>query len=92
MSYEKQNIYWFKENFKTDLPVHLLIASGPRVGLPEDIMSIKLNTYREFNRGAHQMKIIYTEHSRHDIQRDQPELVVKSINEIIEDIRNDNHK
>jgi hypothetical protein len=33
------------------------------------------------------MKIIFTEHSGHHIQRDQPELVIKSIKEVIEEVR-----
>lgn len=68
MSYEKQNIYWFKEDFTTDLPVYLLIASGKKAG-PDEWISTKVNTYRQFSRGAPQMKIIYTEHSGHHIQR-----------------------
>jgi pimeloyl-ACP methyl ester carboxylesterase len=86
MSYEKQNIYWFKEDFTTDLPVHLLVASGNRAG-SEEMVKTKVNTYRQFNKGAPQMKIIYTEHSGHPIQREQPELVVKSIKEVIAEVR-----
>lgn len=78
MSYEKQNIFWFKESFTTDLPVHLLDATGKRAG-NDELVKTKVNTYRQFDRGAPQMKIIYTEHSGHHIQREQPELVVKSI-------------
>ena len=87
MSYTKQNVFWFKAEFKTDLPVHLLIASGPKAGSPA-FVATKINTFKQFNRGAPQMKIIYTEFSGHHIQRDQPELVIKSINEIIDEIKN----
>lgn len=86
MSYDKQNIYWFKEDFTTDLPVHLLVASGKKAG-SEVLVSTKVNTYRQFNRGAPQMKIIYTEYSGHHIQREQPELVVKSLKEILSEVR-----
>lgn len=86
MSYERQNIFWFKEAFTTDLPVHLLVASGPRAGSDEWI-STKVNTYRQFSRGAPQMKIIYAKHSGHHIQREQPELVIKSIKEVLEEVR-----
>ncbi len=91
MSYEKQNIYWFKENFKTDLPVHVLVASGERAG-SDELIKTKINTYRQFDKGMPQMKIIYTEHSTHHIQRDQPELVVKSIREILNEVRKRNSK
>lgn len=87
MIYEKQNTFWFKDDFTTTLPAHLLVASGKRVGLPDEIMSVKINTYKQFNRGAPQMKIIFTEHSGHNIQKDQPELVIKSIKEIINEVR-----
>jgi pimeloyl-ACP methyl ester carboxylesterase len=91
MSYERQNIYWFKEDFVTDLPVHLLVASGKRA-VPEEWISTKLNTYRQFSKGAPQMKIIYTEHSGHHIQREQPELVIKSIKEILNEVRQQTNK
>lgn len=86
MSYEKLNIYWFKEDFKTDLPVHLLVAAGERAG-PDELVITKVNTYRQFNKGAPQMKIIYTDQSGHNIQKDQPELVTKSIREILGEVR-----
>lgn len=91
MSYEKQNIYWFKEGFTTDLPVHVLVASGKRAG-SDELVKTKVNTYRQFDRGAPQMKIIFTEQSGHHIQRDQPELVVKSIKEIINEVRQKSNK
>ncbi len=91
MSYELQNIYWFKEDFITDLPVHVLVASGKRAG-SDDLIKTKINTYRHFDKGMPQMKIIYTEHSTHHIQKDQPELVVKSIREILNEIRQKNNK
>lgn len=90
LDYVKQNLLWFKEDFTTQLPVQLLVATGKRVGLSEEIMSIKANTYRQFNKGAPQMKIIFTEHSGHHIQRDQPELVIKSIKEVIDEVRASN--
>jgi pimeloyl-ACP methyl ester carboxylesterase len=90
LDYLKQNLLWFKENFTTQLPVQLLIASGKRVGLSDEVMSIKINTYKQFNKGAPQMKIIFTEHSGHHIQRDQPELVVKSIREVINEVKGSN--
>lgn len=86
MFYEKENIYWFKEDFTTDLPARLLIASGERAGSPE-LVSTKVNTYRQFNKGAPQMKLIFTEHSGHHIQRDQPELVIESIRQVIAEVR-----
>ena len=86
MSYVSKNIYWFKEDFTTDLPVHLLVASGKKAG-PDEWISTKVNTYRQFSRGAPQMKIIYTEHSGHHIQREQPELVIKSIKEVLNEVR-----
>jgi len=91
MSYERKNIYWFKDDFTTDLPVHLLVASGKKAG-PDEWISIKVNTYRQFSRGAPQMKIIYAEQSGHHIQRDQPELVVKSIKEILNEVRQQTNK
>lgn len=89
MSYTKQNVFWFKEDFTTKLPVHLLIASGEKAGSGE-FLSTKINTFKQFNRGAPQVKMIYAEHSGHHIQRDQPELVVKSILELIEEVRKNN--
>jgi pimeloyl-ACP methyl ester carboxylesterase len=89
MIYEKENIFWFKDDFTTQVPVHLLIASGRRAG-SEELISTKVNTYKQFNKGAPQMRIIFTEHSGHNIQRDQPELVIKSIKELIEEVRNKN--
>lgn len=91
MSYEKQNIFWFTEDFTTDLPVHLLVASGKKAG-PDEWILTKVNTYRQFNKGAPQMKIIYTEHSGHHIQREQPELVVKSIKEVLKEVRQQTKK
>lgn len=86
MSYTKQNVFWFKEDFKTVLPVQLLVASGQKAGSAEFVKT-KINTFKQFNKKAPQMKIIYTEFSGHHIQRDQPELVVKSIMEIINEVR-----
>lgn len=86
MSYTKQNVFWFKEEFKTNLPVHLLIASGKKAG-SEEFVKTKVNTFKTFNKGAPQMKIIFTKFSGHHIQWEQPELVVKSINEIIDEIK-----
>ena len=91
MSYTKQNVFWFKEDFKTDLPVHLLVASGKNAG-SDEFVATKVNTFKQFNKGAPQMKIIYTEFSGHHIQRDQPELVIKSINEIIDEMKNKSDK
>jgi pimeloyl-ACP methyl ester carboxylesterase len=91
MNYERENIYWFKEDFKTELPVHLLVAAGERAG-SEEMIKTKVNTYRHFDKQAPQMKIIYTEHSGHHIQRDQPELVVKSIKEIIDEVRQQSYR
>jgi pimeloyl-ACP methyl ester carboxylesterase len=91
MNYTKQNVFWFKEKgyFKTDLPVHLLVASGKKAG-SDEFVATKVNTFKLFSKGAPQMKIIYTEFSGHHIQRDQPELVIKSINEIIDEIKGSN--
>ncbi len=87
LDYIKQNLLWFKEGFTTQLPVQLLVASGKKVGLSNEIMSIKVNTYKQFNKGAPQMKIIFTDKSGHHIQRDQPELVINSIKEVLKEVR-----
>ena len=36
------------------------------------------------------MKIIFTEQSGHHIQRDQPEHVIKSITEVIDEVKGSN--
>jgi pimeloyl-ACP methyl ester carboxylesterase len=91
LSYLMQNLSLSKGEFKTDLPVQLLVAAGPRAGSAE-LISTKVNTYKEFNRGAPQMKIIYTKHSGHHIQREQPELVLQSVSAVIEEVRAKNRK
>jgi pimeloyl-ACP methyl ester carboxylesterase len=91
LSYLMQNLSLSKGEFKTDLPVQLLVAAGPRAGSAE-LISTKVNTYKEFNRGAPQMKIVYTKHSGHHIQREQPELVLQSVSAVIEEVRAKNRK
>ena len=86
MSYTKENVFWFKEPFATQLPVHLLVANGKGAGSAAFI-DTKVNTFRMFNVGAPQMKTIYAEHSGHHIQRDQPELVINSIKKMLEEVR-----
>ena len=68
-----------------------MVASGKRTGT-EEFVKTKVNTYRQFDKDAPQMKIIYTEHSEHHIQRDRPELVIKSIKEIISEVRQKSNK
>jgi pimeloyl-ACP methyl ester carboxylesterase len=85
-SYARHSMSSLNEVFTTELPVHLLVATGPRAGAPE-LISTKVNTYKEFKKGVPQMKIIYTKHSGHHIQRDQPELVVQSITAVIDEVR-----
>lgn len=85
MSYTKQNIFWFKEGFTTKLPVQLLVATGNKAGSSE-LIATKVNTFKQFNTGAPQMKIIYAENSGHHIQKDEPELVIKSIQEVIGEV------
>lgn len=71
--------------FKATVPTHLLIATNIP-GFPEDLMRIRINTYRQFNKFAPQMKYIYTDKSGHHIQKDEPELVIKSIKEIMDEV------
>ncbi len=87
MTYTLENIISFEEPLKTDLPAQLLVAAGKGRGLPDEIISIKVNTYKQFNKDAPKMKIIITEHSGHVIQRDQPELVIKSIKDVVDEVR-----
>jgi pimeloyl-ACP methyl ester carboxylesterase len=71
--------------YKTTIPTHLLIATNIP-GFPQDLMRIRINTYKEFNKDAPQMKYIYTERSGHHIQQDEPGLVIKSIKEVMNEV------
>ena len=71
--------------FKTTIPTHLLIATNIP-GFPQDLMKIRINTYRQFNMFAPQMKYIYTEKSGHHIQKDEPQLVIQSIKEVMNEV------
>lgn len=72
--------------FRTTVPAQILIATKIP-GFPEDLMKTRINTYKQFNRFAPQLKYIFTDKSGHHIQKDQPELVVRSIKEIIDEVK-----
>lgn len=67
--------------FETSVPVHLLIST--KVFGSEKFIRTKLNVYHQFNKYAPQMKYIYTDKSGHNIQREEPWLVIESIKEVM---------